>query len=170
MEYKQKTIYLLRHAKAEDIASNDFSRALTSEGTRQAKVMGRKMHQMAINPDLVFTSSAKRALETATLVSNELASAPNTMHTLDSLYLADTNDYLDLLRTISQTTDSVMVVGHNPGLENLVHLLARVAPQSNIKNIALRPATLFCLSFQTCWEQLTPHLCDIQFHIDGKQL
>jgi len=171
MEHQEKRIYLLRHAKAEAYTSeNDFTRALTLAGSGHASALGNKMSHIAISPDVVLTSSAKRAVDTASLVCQEIGVEIATLRVFDELYLADEAYYLGLIRKLETTTNSVLIIGHNPGLEMLVTLLAKVSPSKQNKPIIMYPATLFCLEFNSNWPELTPHSCDIQFHIDGKKL
>jgi phosphohistidine phosphatase len=119
-----KTLFLLRHAKAEDGGDGfpDFDRALNDRGRKEARAVGIFIRKQNVRLDLVLSSSAVRARETTELV---LSSAELS---LDVRY--DQRIYeggsLRLLEVISQLEDemsTVLLVGHNPGLEELLSLL-----------------------------------------------
>jgi|SRR5882724_1371939 len=119
-----KTLFLLRHAKAEDGGGGlpDFDRALNDRGTKEARAVGIFIRKQNVRLDLVLSSSAVRARETTELV---LSSGGLS---LDVRY--DQRIYeggsLCLLEVISQLEDemsTVLMVGHNPGLEELLSLL-----------------------------------------------
>lgn len=170
MEHTGKLLYLLRHAKAEAYtAENDFSRALTSAGKGHATAVGKKMNEMSILPEVVITSSAKRAVDTALIVCEEIGVDISALQILDALYLADTTDYLNIIRSHASESNSILVIGHNPGLEMLAALLARVSPAKHKAAITMHPATLFCLSIDTTWSELASQRCEVEFHLEGRK-
>jgi phosphohistidine phosphatase len=116
-------LLLLRHAKAEqDSGEGDFARALTARGRDDAMKMGHALDTHAYIPDLVLCSPAKRTVETWELVEPELAKTPR-VEFLKSLYLASPRKIFDAIGV--QDAPAVMVVGHNPGLEDLADRLSR---------------------------------------------
>jgi phosphohistidine phosphatase len=120
-------LLLLRHAKAEqDSGEGDFARALTARGRGDAAKMGRALDTHSYIPDLVLCSPAKRTVETWELAEPELAKAPR-VEFLKSLYLASPRKIFDAIG--AQDARTVMVVGHNPGMEDLAGRLSR-KPQS----------------------------------------
>ena len=123
-----KTLLILRHAKSswDNAYLADHDRPLNARGKADAPRMGQMLAQEDLIPDLIFTSSAKRALATAEAV----ALACGYEQDLDirrSLYHGDPWDYLEALRSVPETVQRVMVVGHNPGIEELVEALTGVA-------------------------------------------
>jgi len=120
-------LILLRHAKATPlvIGGSDHDRALTDDGRGAARRIGQAMRRAGLAPDVVLVSSAVRtqqtldALEEAQLW-NEL---PN-IDTLPALYMAAANQLRDLLRELPETVRSALVIGHNPGLQELAQSLA----------------------------------------------
>ncbi len=119
-----KTLYVLRHGQAapESGATSDHGRALTPRGRQEVRQSAAHLVARAQPPSLVVSSSAVRARQTADLC---LASLPPSTSLLvsDELYLAEPASYLDALSAGADPHTAVMVVGHNPGLEALIHVL-----------------------------------------------
>lgn len=112
-----KTLYLLRHAKSswDDAGLDDYHRPLNQRGERDAPRMGKRLRHAGINPNLICSSSAVRAISTARLVAAELGYPAESIQQDKRLYHAGPEEILDVLRSIAPATDSVMLVGHNPG-------------------------------------------------------
>jgi phosphohistidine phosphatase len=117
-----RRLLVLRHAKAEAVAASDHARRLTHRGHRDAAEAGRWARSAGYLPDHAFVSTAARAEETWSDFRDaaDLDLEPD----LDpSLYPAGTDAALEVLRTAPAGATTVMVVGHNPTVEHLVHLL-----------------------------------------------
>lgn len=84
--------------------------------------MGRLLVDRALHPDLIITSSARRAVATARAVADALTTPVRIVERRD-LYLAEPNAYVDCLRELDNQIERVLVVGHNPGIEQLVDIL-----------------------------------------------
>jgi len=123
-----KRIYLLRHAKSswKDTSLPDHDRPLTGRGRRASKAIARDLRDQGIEPELVLCSSARRARET--LDGLEPALGTSTVRVEDDLYAASAGALLDRLRSVADTVESVMLIGHNPGLQDLALALARPSP------------------------------------------
>ncbi len=119
-----KRLYLLRHAKAAPAEpdQDDHARALTVRGMHDAGAMARYLRKNNYLPDRLLVSSSARTRQTADLVLREI---PAPADVLDKLYLAETGKILGLVQGASQSLSGVMVVGHNPGIEELASFLAR---------------------------------------------
>jgi phosphohistidine phosphatase len=117
-------LLLLRHAKAvaEGPGLPDPARPLTARGRRDALAMGRALHALGLQPDLVLASSARRIQETLECL-EPWPEAP-LIETIDRLYLASAPEILRLVNEVAETVRSVMVIGHNPGLRACAVLLA----------------------------------------------
>jgi phosphohistidine phosphatase len=119
-----KTLLVLRHAKSswDDPALDDHERPLNKRGQRDAPRMGELMRELGLLPDVVLSSDAVRARLTAEAVAatahyaGEILPHPH-------LYMAGPADILSLLPTVPENAGTVMIVGHNPGLEKLVEHL-----------------------------------------------
>jgi phosphohistidine phosphatase len=120
-----KTLTLLRHAKSgwDDPVARDFDRPLNPKGQRAAAMMGRHLKAEGLAFDHVLASPAARVVETLAQVATGYGSdlAP---HWDQRLYLASAATLLDLIHELPDGADSVLFSGHNPGLEELVLLLA----------------------------------------------
>lgn len=119
-----KRLYLLRHAKAvpPDPRLEDHDRELTVRGMHDAGAMARYMRKNGFMPDLVLSSTAARTRQTAELVLREMEARADYRA---ALYLAEPGKILALVQAASNSVAGVMVVGHNPGMEELATLLAR---------------------------------------------
>jgi len=119
-----KTLYILRHAKSSwkhpDLADHD--RPLNKRGKREAHEIGLLMRQEALVPDLILSSTAKRARLTAEMVAAECG-YDGKVDLKAAFYPGEPKDYVGVLSALPNTVQSVMVVGHNPGLEELLEVL-----------------------------------------------
>lgn len=120
------SLYLLRHAKAgPQDSKNDRERALVEPGRQGAKAIAAAISERRVAPVLVLCSAAARARETLAIVLPSLKPMPQ-IHYEDGLYLADAKQLLGRLRKVPEETESVMIVGHNPGLQELAVILSDV--------------------------------------------
>ena len=120
-----RTLYLLRHAKSswKDEGLADRDRPLAPRGERAGQAMARHMRRAGVRPSLVLCSSAVRARSTLDLVASGIG-RPFESLVEDELYGAGAPDLLARFQRVGNETTSVMVIGHNPGLEDLAVLLA----------------------------------------------
>ncbi len=118
------TLILLRHAKSDwSTGAADHERPLAARGIRQAPEAGRWLAAHVDRIDLAVVSSAERARHTWSLAAAELAEAPP-LRSDDDLYGAPADSLLRVVRDLSDDLSTVVLVGHNPGLEDLVSMLA----------------------------------------------
>lgn len=115
-----RRLYVLRHAKSswDDPDLPDRLRPLARRGRRAVTALARHMRASGIAPDLVLCSPAVRAVQTWEGVASGLP-AGTAVHVDDQLYGASAGGLLRRLRGLPPDIDSVLVVGHNPGLEDL---------------------------------------------------
>ena len=120
-----KTLLLLRHAKSSwaDPTVADHDRPLAPRGVRAAHQIESHLRREGIRPALVLCSSAGRAQETLSAVRPALGDSADVRIESD-LYGADAATILQRLRSVDPTVASVMIIGHNPGLELLAVDLA----------------------------------------------
>ncbi|MEO8714896.1 MAG: histidine phosphatase family protein, partial [Acetobacteraceae bacterium] len=114
-------LLLLRHAKA-DAAAADRDRPLSPAGRRAAVAIRGVMRDLGLAPDLVLVSDARRTMET--LEALEPWDDTPLIEPLASLYLADARQLLVAIRDVAETVRGVLLIGHNPGLEELAVVLA----------------------------------------------
>jgi phosphohistidine phosphatase len=119
-----KTLLILRHAKSSwaDPGMADHDRRLNDRGKRDAPRMGKLIAELGLHPDIIVSSSAKRARSTAKRVI-EAGGFTCPKQLLEELYLAPANTYIETLRQLGDAGDCVLAIGHNPGLEQLVATL-----------------------------------------------
>jgi len=146
-----KTLLIMRHAKSswKDHDLPDHARPLNKRGQRDAPRMGRLIAEQGMQPDMLLSSTAERAQQTATLVVQG-GSLHCPFQLLGELYLASPDTYLEVLRHQSDACQRILMIGHNPGLEELIALLTG-------SHESLSTATLVQLDFDiTSWQQLAP--------------
>ena len=139
-----KTLLLLRHAKSswDAPARRDFDRPLAARGQRDAPRMGRVLKSSDVKVDRVLCSTAQRARETAELALGAAGYKAEVEFT-DAIYEASSSELLDLLRRQSNDHDTVMMIGHNPGFEDLLSGLCGNGGQA--ANIRMPTAALACI-------------------------
>ncbi len=119
----EHTLILLRHAKSDWSGhEDDHDRPLAKRGRRQAPEAGRWLAANVDSIDLAVVSTARRARSTWDLVSDELDEPPNTRHDNDA-YAASVDELLDIVRSLDEALNTVVLVGHNPGIEDLAEAL-----------------------------------------------
>jgi phosphohistidine phosphatase len=122
-------LYLLRHAKAEpagESAERDRDRPLEAKGRRGAQAVAAWIAERRLAPQLVLCSPSLRTRQTLDIVAPAFAAPPEIL-VEDGLYLAGARQILARLRKIPAEIASVLVVGHNPGFQELAALLSDVA-------------------------------------------
>jgi phosphohistidine phosphatase len=133
----QRTLLLLRHAKSDwSTERPDERRPLSKRGRRDAPAAGRWLAEHAPPLDLVVCSTAVRAARTWALASAELDPAPNVLRD-DRLYAATATGLLTVVRTLPDAAGTVLLVGHNPGLSDLVELLTGEPRELKTSSIAV---------------------------------
>lgn len=120
-----KTLYLLRHAKSDwsDDGLSDHDRPLAARGEKACPAMGRYLADHGFVPDRVLCSTAERARDTLARVASQWDRMPPTDFD-QALYLASPARILRRLADAPDDAASVMVVGHNPGLNQILERLA----------------------------------------------
>ena len=121
-----KTLTLLRHAKSDwhSGAASDFERPLNARGHKAARTVGRELRAQGLAFDAVIASPAARVVETV----DDLAEAygsPLRPRFDERVYLGSVTTLLAVIREADDAADRLLIVGHNPGLENLAMLLTR---------------------------------------------
>ena len=142
-----KTLFVLRHSKAGQTNKNildDHERNLTTKGERLCRVIAEDLAKIKAKPDAVFSSTAKRCVETYEQVKLGY-SLDCPLQTSSQLYLADALEILKETRKLNNDYNSVLLIGHNPGLhEFCMQITARNSDrklQKELKN-QFSPPTL----------------------------
>ncbi|MGQ1909392.1 SixA phosphatase family protein [Marinifilum sp. RC60d5] len=123
-----KRLFLVRHAKTEVIRYDitDFQRNLKDRGINDSNLIAKKLLLKNAIPDLIISSTANRAIQTANLFAENLNYPNEKIIQLDKLYDGfTTHDFLGMLDKYGENKDCIMVVGHNPSIEYLAFNLSR---------------------------------------------
>ncbi|MGN6279393.1 MAG: SixA phosphatase family protein [Sphingomonas sp.] len=130
-----KTLTLLRHAKSgwDDPVQRDFDRPLNAKGARAAATMGEHLRSLGLGFDRVIASPAARVIETVEHLARGYG------RTIEPewdrrLYLASASMLIDLIHALSEDAERVLIIGHNPGLAELVLLLAPDTPDAALRH------------------------------------
>lgn len=119
-----KRLLILRHAKSDwgDASLDDWERPLSARGVSDAPRVGEMLRARSLVPDVIITSDAVRARTTAEAAA-QAAGYSREIVLEPSLYLATPDKVIAVLNALADSLDSALVVGHNPGLEDLIEVL-----------------------------------------------
>jgi phosphohistidine phosphatase len=147
-----KTLLILRHAKTQpDAPSGDHARHLTERGHRDARRMATAIKTTLGTPDAIVTSDARRAMQTAEIVAGGVGFAA-ALTIEPRLYAAGLDTLLDVVRELADDADRVVLVGHNPGFEELAEALS-----SNDEDVRLPTSAFAHLEFDVPnWAAVQP--------------
>lgn len=153
-------LLLLRHAKSawDDPGLSDFDRPLNARGRRAAPLMGRHMAEHALSPDLVLCSTARRTRETFACLLPFLAHDMDARFTR-ALYDTTDSDYLEVLRKEGGAARTLLLIGHNPALQDLALGLVATGNPALIAGIgeAYPTAGLTIIDFAArSWAEIRP--------------
>ncbi|WP_457607572.1 SixA phosphatase family protein [Nitratifractor sp.] len=125
-----KTILLMRHAKSSwKEPLSDHERPLNKRGRKAAKKMGKFLEEHALLPELILSSDAVRARETAHRLAKAAGFPEKKISLTPELYDAGADEILDLIRSLDPKIDSVLLIAHNPGISDAaVHLCGDPMP------------------------------------------
>ncbi len=125
---RAKTLYLFRHAKSswDDPGLSDFDRPLTKRGEKSAPLMGKVMRARDVCPSVVICSPSKRTRQTAKMALKKAGLDEAEIVFDNGLYHATTGGLIDITKKIDDLLSTAMLIGHNPGLSELVYLLTGV--------------------------------------------
>lgn len=137
-----KQLTLLRHGKSDwsEPYVTDYERPLKARGRRDAPRMGEYMSSLGLVPDLIVSSPAVRARHTAELFAEALCYTQE-IEWDEDIYGASASELIDLLRHQPSAADHIVMVGHNPGFEELTTLLTAERPPNLTGGIRLPTAS-----------------------------
>lgn len=162
-----KTLLLTRHAKSswDDPALPDFDRPLNKRGKHDAPRMGKWLAKQDIIPSRIISSPARRARNTAKVFAKALAFPVEKIRYEDSLYGADCQQLLMLIRQISDHHDRILLVGHNPGITDAVNNLT----DADVANVPTCGVAVIEFTANS-WEEVTGKSGELQAFYIPKQL
>jgi phosphohistidine phosphatase len=120
-----KRLTLLRHAKSSwaDTNLSDSERPLSNRGRRDAPEIGVRLGRRGLKPDLILSSPAVRARQTAELVAEALAHGSRDIRYEPAIYLASPGELLSVLASVNDGIGELILIGHNPGMTALANML-----------------------------------------------
>jgi len=160
-----KTLLLLRHAKSsrEDSSLQDFDRPLNERGKKDAPLIGKYCRKQKIKADLAVSSPAERARQTAELVLKS-AGLKVELRFDQRIYEASLRRLLDVISQIEDTVSTLIMVGHNPGFEELFEALTGQAHD-------LPTASLACIELSVeKWSEVRAVVGDLKWLVTPKEL
>lgn len=153
-----RELLLLRHGKPDRKGdTDDYNRPLKNKGKRGAQRIGAWLLQQNLKPDLIITSPAERALATAHKCCKAMGMDARNVQQDKRIYQADVDDLIKVLTDSPKASQRVMLVGHNPALEQLVRLLSDELPEVPSGKKLMPTATLARLQLPGDWSDLKKH-------------
>lgn len=154
----KRELLLLRHGKSDwDSGVEDFHRPLKKRGRLAAQCIGLWLQEQQLIPGYILSSPAERALATAKKVCKTLDLDAQQIMQDGRLYLASYEQLLEVLQETPHSVQRLLLVGHNPGLEELLSFLADNALPTDADDKLLPTAALARLSFNGDWDGLDEH-------------
>ena len=149
-------LLLMRHAKSawDTDAPSDYDRPLAKRGRRDAPRMGSWLRHQGLLPDAVISSPARRAKQTAVRVCRELGVAKDAIIWDSRIYSAEVADLVAVLNDCPDKAEVVLLVGHNPGLEEMLCHLCGAGVASSASDKLLPTAALARLELEGGWKRL----------------
>lgn len=162
---KIKTLYLIRNAKSDwnDIGASDFERGITKKGKKDIETMSSYLMIKNILPDIILSSCALRAQETADIISEKLQ-YKGKIEYLQELYYTPTSTLLDILYMLDISVNMAFVIGHNPQLTDIANILI----DEHISKIPSSAVVAINFDIQN-WNELAYQKGKIDFFITPKQ-
>jgi phosphohistidine phosphatase len=166
-----KRLLLLRHAKSswDDPDLDDRDRPLAKRGRRASQTIAEHLSRESMTADLVLCSSAQRARETLERIAPALGDGVD-VQIEPELYSASEDRLLERVRAVAEDVESVLLIGHNPGLEQLALELAGSGDELMSLRGKYPTAALATLEFDGPWRALEPGRATLTSFIWPKQL
>jgi phosphohistidine phosphatase len=167
-----KTLYLIRHLKSawDEPGLPDRERPLAPRGRKAGKKIAKHLKKKGVAPELVLCSPSVRTRQTLEAVQAGLGE-PEVRFPPD-LYAASEEELLDILRGAPRQTGSVLVIAHNPGLQDLAVALAGGGDEDARRRLAekLPTGALATLTFPGRWAELAPGRCRLEEYVVPREL
>jgi len=152
------TLYLMRHAKSDwhSTAQSDFERPLNTRGSNDAVRMGQWLEAQGLQPQVLLASPAQRARQTVLAVADVLGLKEDEVVFNKNLYLANRSTLVNVLRAVPAKAESVLLVAHNPGMDELVEWLVPEPPPLSESGKLMTTAAIAMLLLPSEWSSLKP--------------
>lgn len=121
-----KTVYLIRHAKSswDNSSISDQARPLSSRGLSDAPLMAKMLRKKGVRPEAIFSSTAVRAMTTATFFMNEFDVAAEDFFLRDELYEVSAGEVVRFITRLSEKLNTVLLFGHNPAFTSVANMFS----------------------------------------------
>ncbi|MEN8816603.1 MAG: histidine phosphatase family protein [Nonlabens sp.] len=159
-----KRLIVIRHGKSSwDLNVRDHDRVLAQRGVDDGHLIGEALKELHINPDIIWSSTAARALQTATLVSEYLDYNLTKLKLKRTLYTFDSEELLNVISSCDDSLNSLIIFSHNHGITDLVNKMGN----TRFDNV---PTTgVVAIEFDTdSWSSLNRGVT--KFHLFPKQI
>jgi phosphohistidine phosphatase len=165
-----RALYLLRHGKSSwaNPGLADRERPLAPRGRRDAKRIAKHLRRLGCSPELVLCSPAARTCETLELIRPALDTSGVELE--EDLYAASSDELLARTRRVPDTVASLMLIGHNPGLQQLALALATAGEELGRLEAKFPTAALATLALAKPWSRLEPGDATLSAFVVPKQL
>ena len=152
----QSDLFILRHSKSDwsDSGLSDHDRPLNTRGRNDAKQLAKWLKKRSLRPDYVICSTALRARQTLQPIIERLALDTSHIQYQEGLYLASRPALLRIIQADKPVDGSLMIVGHNPGLDELVAYLAASPPPLTKSGKLMTTTCLVHFEMPTDWSKL----------------
>ena len=166
----KKELILMRHGKSDwSQPVSDFNRPIKKRGFKEAARMGEWLLEKDLVPELIISSPAQRAKSTAETVASAMSYSIENIFFHEPVYMADVSELLDAIATAPENCERLMVVGHNPGLEDLLFYLTEEVEIPDDGKV-LPTATIALLETDQPWDALEHGACKLQVIARGRYL
>lgn len=163
-----KTILLMRHAKSswDNPSLKDINRPLNNRGKSDAVVMAKWLKKQGLYPNQIFCSPALRTRQTVQPIQESLGFSDDSISYEDSMYFSGEDAYLNLIHSASESSNVILLIGHNPMTENMVHLLVSLPAAKPIKTAVVTHMTADTKK----WIHIQHHTCQLNWIYGPKDL
>lgn len=162
-----KKIYFIRHANAEELerGGRDIDRPLSREGYRHAALVGQRLAQLNVKPDLFLTSPAVRTLQTSEIIADQIKFESTRVVVDDEVYEGSARVLLRIINGIDEKYNTVLLVAHNPGIT----FIAEYLTGGQIGN--MEPAGMAEVAFEGLqWSEISQNTCQLERYIAPENL
>lgn len=150
-------LFLLRHAESPSSTAGDRERILSPHGKEQARNLGKAMMGKGYRPDFVLCSAAKRTQQTWEGVKAEIGKVETLI--AEEIYHAGPDDLIEIIQSVPERYQSVLLVGHNPSIHMLAGSMATNGPEEQLQQLTVfyKPCTLSVIDCPVeAWKDLRP--------------
>jgi phosphohistidine phosphatase len=162
-----KTVCLVRHAKSSKDIPNirDIDRPLNDRGKKDARLIGEMLAEKSFKADILISSPATRALDTAKIIAKSLSNPENKILKKISLYETSLEDYLETIAETENPVHSIALFGHNP----LISMALAKLTKKNYQE--MKTCAAACIEFRIkAWNEIRDAKGELLFYLSPKDI